>query len=84
MVEKLKQKNKKEDDLYEEEDIILEKEIKDLEKEIYMFIEKIKIELINKISHQKELIKIDDYNINQKIININKNKINNNENNIKK
>ena len=36
--------------------------------------EKKDIEMINKISHQKELIKIDDSNINQKIINLNNNK----------
>ena len=42
--------------------------------------EKKDIEMINKISHQKELIKIDDSNINQKIINLNNNKkINNNK-----
>ncbi len=35
--------------------------------------EKKNIELINKICHQKEIIKIDDYDINQKIVNNNKN-----------
>ncbi len=40
--------------------------------------EKKDFEMINKIGHQKELIKIDDYDINQKIINLNDKKINNN------
>ena len=37
--------------------------------------------MINKSSHQKELIKIDDYDINQKIINFNNKKLNNNNKN---